>query len=126
MKNLDKKIIRNVYVIETRKTFVSIVIRVIGIIFICTCIILVGSVIFDIFVEQQTFDLLRIFEEDGEIISNYWADVMRLIVEETPKELVMVLGIGIILLFFSLFNIKKNFYMFINKLRSIIKYWRNK
>lgn len=123
MKKLEEKIIRKVYKIETKSTFIKLL---------TTTIIVLGSIsvgaflavsVYSQLVEQQTFDLLDIFQEDISVIKQYIADVLYTFYLETPKLTLLLslggLAIGLIGVTISL----RNFGRIKNKVLSIRKYW---
>jgi hypothetical protein len=50
----------------------------------------IGAILY----QQQTFDLLTLFTEDGEVIREYWQDTVISFIEELPQTDVYI-GLGI-------------------------------
>ena len=67
------------------------------------------NVIVNILSEQQTLDLLDLFKEDFEIISDNLADVLYTFYLEMPLELTLILIVSIILLLTTLIFFIRNF-----------------
>ncbi len=124
MKKLEKKIIKKIYSFETKKTLLEIVFRtgliiVVGFIGIFYLIKVVQQL-----VEQQTLDVLELFQEDVEIIRNYAKEVLETVYQEFPKyEFVLSLLMFVVGLFFA-FLLIKNFKKIKNKLFALKKYWQ--
>ena len=73
--------------------------------------------------EQQTLDLLQLFQEDIETIRMYIGEIMYTLFEELPKfETVSVLILLIISVTLILISIK-NFGKIKNKILALKKYW---
>ncbi len=123
---LEDKIVKKVFVLETKKTAGEIFLRILGILVFAFVIFFIGSIIFEIFQEQRTLDLLEIFQEDIEIVRRYSFDVISQFYRETPKELVAILITGIVVILILLFNIARNFEKIRNKLLSIFGFWFKK
>ena len=47
-------------------------------------------IVWNQFSRNQTFELFTLFNEDWEIISEYWKDTLEIIWEEAPQDVVLV------------------------------------
>lgn len=45
--------------------------------------------------ERQTFDLLTLFQEDREIIAEFWQDTLLTFWEELPQRLLLMIGLAV-------------------------------
>lgn len=126
MKKLEKKIIKKVFLIETKRTVSEVLLRILGILVLAFVAFFIGSLIWEIFQEQRTLDLLEIFQEEMEIVRKYSYDVLVQFYRETPKELVAIFTSGIIVLIILLIGIVKNYKRIKNRLRSILVFWFKK
>lgn len=123
---LEDKILGKVYRMETGKTFSYIVSRAVAFSAVLLVAVFLGSVAFDIFREQGSFDLLNFWGDDIEVIKKYFLDNAWLFVEETPKELLLVLSAATAGLVYLIYKIASNFKKIKNKLVSIYKFYKNK
>jgi len=126
MKTLEKNIIDRVYVFESKKTFLEIIIRTITVVILLLFISLLGQVIFELLIEQQTFDLFELLKEDIEVIRIYVFDVLYELYEETPKLLTFVFILSAIGLIFVIAKTIENFNRIKNKLKSIFHHFSNR
>lgn len=88
---------------------------------------LVSAILFIFFAlqeltEQKTFELLSLFQEDWEIIKDYWKDTLDIFwIEVTQTKIafgVLILAIVVLLLFFQ----KKKIKLIAKKLKVLVKY----
>ncbi len=125
MKNkLENTILDKIYKFESKKTAQFLSIRLgLFLLFLIVSIGLVISVINQL-VEQQTLDLLQIFQEDVATIKLYIIDVVGTMFEEFPKlQTAAIIGALLICLVIILTFIK-NFGKIRNKLKILLDYWR--
>ncbi len=126
MNKLEKKIVQKVYKLEARRTILEIIIRILLIVLFG---FLGGVFLFQLVNQyriQQTFDLLEIFNEDIEIIKEFFADVIDTFYQETPKETFVLVLIFIILLFIALLTFTRNYGKIKNRMRALMKFWARK
>lgn len=126
MKNLEKKIIRKVYSLETQNTLADVVIKIVSIIFFGIAALIIGMVIGDIYKEQNTFDVLELFKEDFEIVSQYFFEVTVTFYEESPKLLLVFAVLFLTITFYLVYIFVKNLSKIRNKIKAIIDYWSRK
>lgn len=99
MKNkLEKDIIDNIYRFEKKRTQRDIVTYVIS--FLITLIFLIGLsiILLMILYQQDTLSLFELFGEDADIIKQNIGDVLQVFYIELPKQPVLLLLLGVLLL----------------------------
>jgi len=124
MNKLEKKIIRRVYKIETKRTAFQIVSRIVPGLLIISLLWLLGSVMAQILNEQRSFDFVNIFKEDSEVIRKYFFDSLFTFYYETPKTLLITIMLLSIVFILVILTIIKNFAIIVNKLKSIYKFYK--
>jgi hypothetical protein len=122
----EKDILKKVYKYEAKKTYKTIL--TLWIIFIIAqfLIVIIGSSLYDTLKQQQTLDLLQLFNEDFEVIRDNIADVLYAFYIESPLLLTLLFGIVLITFFGIIFFVIKNFRKIKNRLASINKYFSKK
>lgn len=123
---LEEKILNKVYGMETRKTSWYIVSRILSFLFISLIAYIFISVLFDIFAEQKTLDLVNFSGDDLEVVGRYLIDNVKVFLEETPREILGVLALTITVLVYLCYKIIINFRKIKNKVVSIYKFYKNK
>ena len=123
MKKLEKKILDKVYRFETKKTASQIIGELVGLITVVFFGYIFISLFFDQVFQQGTFDLLENFFDDWEIVKKYLADTVFIIFEETPKELLLLILICLVILAVLIYIFTKNFVKIKNRLIALIKFW---
>lgn len=114
MKKIEDKIIKRIYKYETSRTVNEVVWKILMITFFGFSGLVFISLIFDIYRQAGTFDLLNIFYSDNLII----------FLAETPKIILFFSIMFIMLAFYKLISFIKNFKSMKKKLEAIINYWR--
>jgi len=123
-KKLEEKIIDKVFRFETKKTAIKMAVELIGFIFLSFAIFITGMAISEILTEQQSFDLFHLFEEDGEIVKEYFWDSLVTFYHETPKLLLMLILVFLACSVALIIYVIRNFHKFVNRFRSLVDYWR--
>lgn len=122
-KGFEKRIEHKIYLFETKRTLREFVLRIGSILLIALGGIFFGIGLIKQLAEQRTFDLLALFQEDKEIVKEFWRDVLDTFYVELPKiPFIVFIFCSIVFLLFVLFFVK-NFVKIRNKMRSIISYW---
>ena len=75
--------------------------------------------------EQQTLDLLELFNEDAEIIKNYFWETAITFFDETPKTNLILILIFITLILFLILLILQNYKKVVNKLTSLFHFYKS-
>lgn len=123
MKKLKNNILRKVYLFETRRTVTEIIFRIGSIVLVVVGGIVVIQSLIKQLVEQQTLDMLEIFHEDKEIISQYLGDIVNTFYQELPKNETMWSVILFILFVFLILIFIHNFEKISNRIKALKKYW---
>lgn len=123
MKKLEKKILNKVYSFETKQTLSQLFLRLLVMASLTMAGILFVTIVADELREQQTLDMLEIFNENYVIIRENIMEVTATFFQELPmiETLFTVVIIVIFLVLFLKFIL--NFAKIKNKIQSIIKYW---
>lgn len=123
MKKLEKTILKKIYGFEAKRTIVEVIFRIGSLILVITTGIVVASALIKQLVEQQTLDLLQLFQEDVEIIKQYLGDVLDTFYQELPKNEVILTVILLVVFIFFLLLFIKNFEKMSNRIKALKKYW---
>lgn len=126
MESLDQKIISKIYSYETKKTFTRIILWVFLAIFFLILSVFLGTVIWGLLIEQESFDFLAILNQDIEVIEKFLVDNLFVFFAEIPKTLIIVFIVIIVLLLFIIYSMIKNYKKNKNKIKSIISFWKKK
>ncbi len=120
---LENSIIDNIYRMEFKRTILRVLKYFISFLFLFLTSIFVGISIFNILSEQKTFDILELFREDMEIITNNLPEVLSTFITELPADLTIAFVIFIILTLITLILIIINFEKIKNRIKSINKHY---
>lgn len=123
MKNLENKILKKVYLFETKKTILEIVSRTVLILLVGFFGFIFTSLLVEILNEQGSFDLLDIFSDDWSMVKKYFFDNLSIFFQETPKLILFLSGVFIVITIILIILLFKNFKIIKNKIRSIINYF---
>jgi len=126
MKKLEDKIIKKIFVMETKNTFLSFLARIVLFTIFGFLIVVFGQATIEIFKEQRTFDLLNLFNEDIEIIKRYFLDVIYTFYQETPKIVFILLVVSLFLFLFLIWITFKKRHSIINRIKSLFRFWTHK
>jgi len=124
MKNFEKKILKRIYLWETRKTIIEIILKATLFFSSFLFLIIFLQVFFEILNEQKSFDLLNFFGEDFVVIKRYFLDNIVIFWFEMPKLLLLLILVFFISTSLILLILIKNFNIFKNKVKSLIKYFK--
>lgn len=124
MKNLEDRILKKVYVMETKKTSFSLLAKVVLFMMSGFVAFLFTQVLLEIFIEEKTFDLLEIFGDDWEVISKHMGDILFVVFQETPKFILAVAVLSGLVLLLVVLTFIRNFGMMKHKLAALFKYWK--
>lgn len=123
MSKLEKKILKKVYSFETKQTLSQLILRLLLMVSLTTIAILFVTIVMDELREQQTLDMLEIFNENYVIIKENIMEVLTTFFQELP--MIETLFIALIVFIFLVLFLKfiLNFTKIKNKIQAIIKYW---
>jgi len=123
MRQLEKKIIKGVYFFETRQILLQLIIRLMAVISFSLGGILLGVIIVQELIQQQTFDVLELFFEDLGIIRENIGEVIATFFQEAPIVEIILSIFAMITTSFLVLKFSQNFSRVKNKVNSIIKFW---
>ncbi len=123
---LEDRIIGRVYRMETKKTFWYILSRAFVFLLSLFVVYIFASVLFEIFNEQGSMDLINFWGDDLEVVYRYLFDNIAVFLSETPREILLVLLLTITGLVYLSYKIVSNFRSIRNKVVSIYKFYKNK
>lgn len=123
MKKLEKKIIKGIYKMETKRTLSQIVGRVLSMAIVIISAVFIFSVIVEILNEQRSFDLLDFYRDDFEVVRHFFVRNTSLFMQELPLPLVCILILLVVALIVLIYILARNFKKLKNKLISLYKFW---
>ncbi len=123
MKKLEDRIVKKIFVMETKRTLTEIVIRTAMIIVLALLSVFLVSDIITILVEQQTLDILQLFQEKREVIQKYFGEVMSTLYIEMPKVEIAVTVIIFVLVISCVLLFVKHYKKIKNKVSALKNYW---
>lgn len=121
-KNLENKIINKIYNIEKKSTLFVILRYFFFLVLFLSLVIFFSTSSISILKEQQTLDLLELFNENIEVIQTYFSEVVFTFFEELPKLFVFSSVLFTMFLAITLFFLTRNYKKLKNKISSIRKY----
>lgn len=124
--SLEEKVMKKIYFLETRKTFMEIVLKTLILIFLILNLWIFFDIFFSILKEQKTFDLLSLLKEEPEVVRGYFFDNLNIFFLEIPKVILAIFLLLILLLFLFILKLKKKYVIIKNKIISLIKFWQKK
>lgn len=126
MERIQKKIIKKIYQIETKRTILEILFKIVIGLFLATAVFIFGEIFFEILKEEKALDFFQIFNEDFEVIKKYFFEVIYIFYLEIPKIILILFLITTSIFFYLIWQIIKNYNIIKNKVISLIKFWRKK
>ena len=124
MTKLEDRILKKVYVFETKRTLIESIVKIIFYVFLAGFVILAGQAIYEILMEEGAFDVFQIVGEDIEIIRMFAGDALYTFYQELPKELLLLFFAGVIILSVSMVIVIKHFGAIKNKMKALIHFWK--
>jgi hypothetical protein len=122
-KSLKQKIIRSVFMYETKKTTFETLSKIV-ILFISLCVMVVfGGVLFDIYTESELVEMLKGFITRGEFSFMKFTEIGNVIMNEVPQWIFLLYLFGILLGCILIVSIIKNWSSLSHKVRSMVRYW---
>lgn len=123
MKKLEDKILKKVFVFETKKTTSEMVSKIAVFVILGFLIFIFAAVIIDILNEQKMFDLFELFQENFEVVRRYFFEVFYTFYQGIPKIILYILLFLVLILITLIYLFIKNFAYLKNRIKSIIKFW---
>lgn len=124
MKTLEDRILKKVYVMETRKTSLSLVSRFLIILLSGFCAFIFTQVLYEVLSEERTFDVFQIFSENWEVVSRHLGDIASVLIHETPKSVFAVIIVSALVFLVAVLTFVRNFGKMKHKLAALLRYWR--
>jgi len=124
MTQLEDKILKKVYVFETKRTILRSIVKLVLYASLAGFVFLTGQAIYEIVMEEGAFDLLQIIQEDIEVVKMYAWDTLYVFYQEIPKELALLFLAGVIILGVSAIIIIKHSGAIKNKMKALFRFWR--
>lgn len=121
-KKLENKIIEKIYRIEKKSTVLTVLKYLFFISIFLSLVIFFVSSTLSILKDQQTLDLLDLFNENIDVIQKYLSEVISTLIEEMPKFYIFASIFFIIFLSLTIFFLSKSFKKIKNKIFSISKH----
>jgi len=126
MKKIEDKIIKKVFVYETKKTFFQGILKIVFFIIISFLTVIIGQAAYEIIKESGSLDFVAIFGEDIEIIQKNLGDSMYVFFQETPKLLILLIFIGLAALIYLVLTFVKKYPIIRNRVKALLKFWFDK
>lgn len=121
MKQLEKKIIKKVFRYEIKRISFELILRTISLGLVGFFSVLMLTSLIQQLIDQKTFDLFQLFNEDMEAIITHIDDVFETLGYEIPFDLVFLSIICLVILFILIVLVIQNYKRMMNTLCSIIK-----
>jgi len=121
MRNLEKKILKKVYLWEAKRTVFDLIFKIILVFSSGLFLFILGQIFVEILNEQKTLDLLNFFGEDFAVFKNYFLDNIFIFWIEIPKFLLLLILLFLIIISIIILALVKNFNIIKNKIRSLLK-----
>lgn len=121
--SLSEKIVDSVFRYEARRTRLIVARYITGFIILAVLIFISALAIWNILVEQQTFDLLQLFEEDWETVKDNIQEVLDTFLAEIPQGISALFFFFIALLILFFLSLKNNYSKIAKRLHSIREYF---
>ncbi|MDO8608944.1 MAG: hypothetical protein Q7R95_00190 [bacterium] len=123
MNSLKKTILKKVYILETKNIIFEIIIRIVLFISVVSLAVIMVVDIVQKLAEQQTLDVLQLFQEDFYIIKLFFGEVMGVFFTELPKFQTGLFALSVMVFFILFLFFMKNYFKIKNKIKSLKKYW---
>lgn len=121
---LEKNILDSIYKLERKKTIAWVIKYSVIVTFLLLALFSFIDILFQIFKEQETLDVLSLFEQDIEIIRMYFFEIISTVFEETPADLFIAIIVVFTLIITAGFVVIKNFRKTLNKIKSMVNYYK--
>ncbi|MFH0773642.1 MAG: hypothetical protein V1922_05020 [bacterium] len=124
-KSLKEKIIQSIFIYETKKITFETMCKVVILLVSLTIIIVFGSVIYDIYVENELGELIEGFIAMREYSFLRIKEMGTVILSEIPHWILLSCLFGVILGCILILSIIRNWSSVSHKVRSFARYWFN-
>ncbi|MEK7079539.1 MAG: hypothetical protein AAB929_05710 [Patescibacteria group bacterium] len=124
MKKLEDKIIKKMYVLEAKKTGLSLITKTILFFLFGLLAIFFTQILREVFFETGSDNIFEIFQEDWQVIAKHGMDVIFSLYQEIPKPLILVIFISFCISLLALLTFIKNFGKIRHKVIALLRYWK--
>lgn len=124
MKNLEDKIIKKMYVLETKKTGLSLIVKTILFFLFGLLALFFTQILTEIFFETGSDNIFEILQEDWQVIAKHGLDIVFSLYQEIPKPLILVILVSFCISFLVLLTFIKNFGKIRYKVIALLQYWK--
>jgi len=123
MKKLEDKIIKKMYVWETKKTGLSLITKTILFLFFGLLAIFLTQILVEVFFETGSDNVFEILQEDWQIVAKHGLDIIFSLYQEIPKPLIFVIFVSFGISLLALLTFIKNFGKIRYKVTALLRYW---
>lgn len=124
MKKLEDRILKKVYVMETRKTSLSFLVKSALFLVSGFTAFLFTQVLVELFTEERTFNVLEILNDDWEVVSHHLGDILYVFFAETPKIILLVVFLAALSTGWVVLTFVKNFGKMRHKVNALVRFWK--
>lgn len=120
--DLTQPVLKEIVKIEKGKTAIFLSWFILAIFSLLGLASVILFVAFEMISDQGTLDLLQLFGEDKEVISEFWKDTLQTFWEELPKTNLVVGLLAVVTLVILIFALRKKIAIIIKKIKILVKY----
>lgn len=124
MQKLEDKIIKKMYVLETKKTGLSLITKTILFLFFGLLAIFFFQILTEVFFETGSDNVFEILQEDWQVVAKHGMDIVYSLNQEIPKPLILVIFISFCISLLALLTFIKNFGKIRYKVIALLRYWK--
>ena len=124
-KKLTQKIMQKVASFEKRRTFRWVAIFGSALVVMALAFGVFSAFVWESLNESQALSLLTLFQEDREVIAEFWQDTLATFWEELPLRAVIIVVISLILLIVLFIVISRKLPVIKRRLKGLEKYQKN-
>lgn len=123
MKKLEDKIIKKIYVLETKKVVMSSIVKTLIFVLSGLGAIMFIQIVSEEFFDMKTFILFEIMQEDREVIMKHIGGVLSSVFQEIPISMVLISFFFITILIVISLTFVRNFGKIKHRTVSLLKFW---
>lgn len=125
-KNLENKIMDQVYVVEAKRTGLSLGAKLIGFIFVGGAVLFLVQIIREYVEEGGIINMFAIISEDRDVFATHIGGVVRVLFDEVPSPLMIAAVMGIVMCALIVLTIVLNFEKIRNRIRAVVLHWKQR
>lgn len=126
MQKLEDKIIKKMYVLETKKTGFSLITKTILFLFFGLLAIFFTQILTEVFFETGSDSVFEILQEDWQVVAKHGLDIIFSLYQEIPKPLILVIFVSFFISLLVLLTFIKNFGKIRYKVIALLRYWKKR